>query len=156
MNYYLVYSMSGYYIDIKHNIEGVLHPFIEINEKTFDEVIKARSDGLIVKVVNDSINYLINENKKRERIVSDRDNILDSVIPYANSDWYRNKNLPDATAEQLNDLEELYNRLLDMPQHYDLSDDKQSWDYRWVDEYTSGKNTNNYQLKRLDFIKWKN
>lgn len=151
---YLIYSMSGYYIDIRQDVDGVKHPFIEIDEKTTGEIVKALSKGLTVKVINGEVNYLINENKKRDNIVSERDRILSYVIPYTTCEWYREKELPNITTEELEDLKELYYRLLDMPQHYDNSVDKQNWSWKWVDEYTSGKNTNNYQLKILPFIKW--
>ncbi len=122
---------------------------------------KALSDEQVDKFLNNkNYSYFIIDDifvekliisKKRLDIVVERDECLQNLLPYFDI-WYQEKLL--LTTEQIEDIKELYYRLLDAPQHYDSSEDKEAWCFNFVDEYTSGKNTNKYQIKKLDFIKW--
>lgn len=152
--FYLEYSMSGVYVNIhlsEKSITDKKHGFIIVDLATRNSVVNAIKKGLTVKVVDSEVKYGINFDNKRIDIVKERDSYSEKVLPFLDT-WYQEKH--ELTLEQIDDVKELYYRLCDAPQHYDVSDDKESWSMKFVEEYTSGKNTNNYQLKKLNFVKW--
>lgn len=149
---YLYYKKNGTMLFIKNNNDNTNYNYIEINKEQEQEVFSWLSDNKtnLVKVLNGSLCFLINELSKRSDIVRERDNLIIQTDAYMFEDVRTEKNL---TAENIEDLLEYRLRLRNMPNHYDSSTDKQTWSYVFVEVYTSGKNTNSYQLFKPEFIK---
>lgn len=152
---YITYTNEGSFVNLHNTTEDITRQYIEITDEQVLSVFKAISEKKVIKVIDGVLTISENMNLKRSEIVLERDVILESVLPYVNSSWYREDNIEGLNAEIESEIRELYQRLCDMPTHFDNSEDKQNWSYKWVDEYTSGKNTNSYQIKRLSYIKWK-
>lgn len=117
-------------------------------------IIRNKKDTEIVYVIDGEIVLRQNIKSKREQLVEERDELLNEMSHYRNDPKYQAK--LGLTSEDLEDLDEYWERLLDMPQHFDASDNQYDWCYKFVDVYTSGKNTNTYQLFRPKFIKVRN
>lgn len=146
---YLEYSEKGYFLDIKK--ESNYKNKIEITKEQETEVYKALSDKKIVKVVDGEIVFLVNEALKRIDIVEKRNELLEVAGRFVDRPTYFEE--LGLTTEEVADAKEYYLRLLRMPEAYDNSDNKQEWYFRFVDVYTSAKNSNNYQLYKPEFVK---
>lgn len=149
---YLYYKKSGFMAAIKEtNISQ--GDFIEITEKQVSDILNWQIEDStnIIKVIDGEIKFIINETNKRQKIVQERNELLAIAERFVDRPTYTSK--LGLTTEDLEDAEEYYIRLLDMPQHFDASDDKQNWKYVFVDVYTSGKNTDKYQLFKPSFVK---
>lgn len=148
---YLYYNKHNvaFKVTEDNSYSGLKYIIITSDQET-EFNLKKNTHACIVK--GGVLTYIFDTIKKRERISEERNLIISETDnPYSLPDYKTNV----LSLEQREDLDELRKRLRDAPQHYDLSDDKENWTLRWVDEYTSGKNTDNYQIKRLDFIDWK-
>lgn len=147
---YLVHRSNGVMVRVQNLLPTERH--IEITDAQAEELISKLNDGYQAIVKDGLITYEYSYLNKRKEIVEERNKILTFLdIPYSLPDYRANV----LTQEQADDLDELRERLRNAPQHYNDSLEKESWQFRWVPEYTSGKNTEKYQLKRLDFVKWK-
>lgn len=148
---YLIHSNIGHFVDLTTEIKGSQFPSLEITEEQYDNTIEALSQGLVVRVVDGEILYLVNEVKKRADIVEERNKLIDVAGRFIDRPTYTDD--LGLTTDDLDNVAEYYKRLRDMPQHYDESTDKQNWSYTFVDVYTSGKNSNKYQLFKPSFVK---
>lgn len=147
---YLYYT-KGVMLFIKNDNKCEDFSCIEISKEQEKEILNKKNNGYFVKVINNEVVFIEDLAIKREKIVNERNKLIDVAGRYIDRPTYTNK--LGLTSEDLEDAEEYYNRLLDMPQHFDSSDDKQAWDFVFVESYTSGKNTNKYQLFKPAFIK---
>ena len=147
---YLYHKNNGSFLMIKNINDNSIYPHIEISEEQEQEILLAKKSGKVIKVINNEYQIFINEVNKRTKLVKERNNYLLQTDAYMFEDVRTEKSL---TAEDIEDLLEYRLRLREMPNHYDVSNDKQNWSYVFVDVYTSGKNTNSYQLFKPEFIK---
>ena len=148
---YLYHRTDGVFLMIKDTNESTNYPHVEITDSEAENILLAKDAGKIIKVIDGKYLILVNEITKRQKIVKERNELLIVVERFIDRPTYTNK--LGLTIEDLEDAKEYYIRLLDMPQHFDTSDDKQNWQYVFIDVYTSGKNTNNYQLFKPSFVK---
>lgn len=148
---YIVLSKSGTVVKV-YDCEVMSDKVVTITDEEYKEKVLSVPDFHKTRWKNGDFYHHFIPALKRESMSEERDSYIQTIKPVMENVWYQEK--LNLTSEQLEDLKELYFRLLDAPQHYDVSDNQVEWTFNWVDEYTSGKNTDNYQLKRLDFIKW--
>lgn len=151
MSNYLYYTKGGSFLDIKKSNTNTDYKCIEITDEEKENIIKTlKDDSKQVKVYNDVITIIDNEYFKRKTIVDFKNKEL------SNTDFLMFKDAQidyQLTSENIEDLEEYRTRLRFIDDHYDNSEDKQNWKYVFVDAYTSGKNTNKYQLLKPSFLK---
>lgn len=148
---YIEYLNTGVVIDIRTKKEEAVFNTKEVSDNESLEVMEHMTSGNIVNVINNKIIFHVNEYKKRDEIVEERNALLKIAENFIDKPTYF-KHL-GLSVDDINDAKEYYFRLLDMPQSYDNSDDKQSWDFIFVDKYTSGKNSDTYQILKPEFIK---
>lgn len=146
---YAILSKSGVVLKF-YNYKVKSNNVVEVTEEQYQEI---NNLPVYYRAIykDGSFSFYFIESIKRDCIVAERNAIIQKTdTPYSFPDYQEST----LTTEQVSELKELRDRLRKAPQHYDACVDKENWQFRWVDEYTSGKNTNNYQLKSLTFIKW--
>lgn len=147
---YLRHSKSGSFI-ILTAIKPNDSLFLELTDKQHEEVKAANAAHEIIKVIDGNIHYFKNEGLERAKMVAERNELLEIAGRFVDRPTYFEA--LGLSNDDIEDAKEYYIRLLAMPQHYDNSEDKQGWFYEFVEIYTSGKNTNSYQLMKPSFVK---
>lgn len=147
---YLYYN-KGVMVFIKNDNAYQDLDCIEISKEKEIEILNKKNNGYFVKVLNNEVVFIKDFSIKRKDIVNFKNQKL-SETDYLVSDQGARDYL-ELTTDDINDLNEYRDRLRRMDDHFDDSDDKDSWEYVFVDVYTSGKNTNSYQLVKPSFVK---
>lgn len=146
---------------INYNTEGKIFSIseqkglglsIEVQDSEIYTIKQYLRDPKLNVIVKDgSLVYSESLHFKRKKIVDFKNKKLkesDFLISDMKAREYLN-----LTNEDLDDLNEYRDRLRQLDDHFDNSKDKESWSFVFVDTYTSGKNTNKYQIVKPHFIK---
>ncbi len=117
---------------------------IGITNKQKDEILQALNKGLFVHIIEENIVLKINEAKKRLQIETERDGFLEETEPYFRS-RYADRVL-GLTDEEKALLLTYYDQLLNMPEDFDNSLNKDEWYYVFV---TPGDDETIYELEEV-------
>lgn len=147
--YYLEFTDAGSYTALKSSNKTSLN-IMEITVEQKEKVLKALAEKKDIKVIDGKIIFEINEGVKRFKIEQETKVLLEEAGRYIDKPTLHTK--LNLTSDDVAKLQEYYYRLIDILDHYDASKDKKGWSYVFVDSYTSGKNSNKYQLLKPEFI----
>lgn len=123
---YIEYLNTNVAIDIRNKKTEAVFNTKEISDGESVEVLEAFRKGMVVKVVNDKIIFLVNEYDKRDDIVKERNQRINQLDPF-HSEKYQAK--LELTKEEIESIDVYWNELLELPQAFDASENKQDWTF---------------------------
>lgn len=132
---------------------------IDITEEEKDEIMTVINNDCYIIVLDDKTwSFLPNfdECKKRCELVEIRDKMLIEQDPYHTEHYqaYLSANKKITVDESyLLELNEYYSRLLELPDNYDICENKELFEVVLVDEYSAVEDSCVYEIVKPSFIK---